>query len=412
MNILKNKYFIVAIAIVMIGSVVIAYSQLTATHKTITIKKGSLETSVKCLGEVQGEKAIEINLPEVLCDRELRIWGLKIVDMIAEGKSVKEGDYVAQLDNMEIMNPMREKIKEKEQADASLKNAHIDSTVTLTQKREDIINAQLDLEYKQIDLDQSIYDSGTAQRKAKMSYQKAQIELDRKKRAYLLEQNKQKMRVQRFEKQVEKLDKRIAKYQAALRSTRIKSPGNGIIIFAKDWMGKKLTKDSEVSLWNPKIATLPDMSSAIVETYVKEIEISKVRKGDSVNIVIDALPDKHFTGHIYHIATIGEDHKNFDMKVFRVKVRFDNADKDLKPGMSCECHILVDKFEDVVLAPIESVYREKDTTFVFVKSGSKIFKQTITTGAEDDNNIVVLNGLNEGDKILLEKPEKYQKVNL
>ena len=412
MRFLKNKYFILAFAIVVIASIAIAYSQITTTHNTAIVKLGSLETSVQCMGEVQGEKAIEINLPEELCDREMRIWGLKIVDMIAEGKSVKKGDYVAQLDNMEILNPMREKMKEKEQKDASLKNAHIDSTVTLTQKREDIINAQLDLEYKKIDLDQSIYDSGTAQRKAKMSYQKAQIELDRKKRAYLLEQNKQKVRVQRFENDVKELDEEIGKYQMALRSTRITSPGEGIIIFAKDWMGKKLTKDSEVSLWNPKIATLPDMSSAIIETYVKEIEISKISNGDSVNIVIDALPDKQFSGHIYHIAAIGEDHNNFDMKVFRVMIRFDNTDKDLKPGMSCECHILVDKYEDVILAPLSSVFRDSDSSFVFIKSGPKIIRKEIQTGAEDDNNIVVLNGLSAGDKILLEKPEKYQTANL
>ena len=60
-------------------------------------------------------------------------------------------------------------------------------------------------------------------------------------------------------------------------------------MISEDFLGKKLTKDSRISTWMPLLATLPDMSSAIVETYIKEIDITKISLGDSAQITVDAI---------------------------------------------------------------------------------------------------------------------------
>lgn len=401
----KNRWYLyAAIIIVAVGIVIVAYSKIADPQDVYLVKRGSLESKVSCMGEVQGEKATLIELPPVLCDRELRIWGLKIVDLIAEGKSVKKGEYVARLDESMIMNPLRENMQQKERMDSDLRNVKIDSAVVLTQKRESITNSLLDLEYKRIDLEQSKFEAGAQQRKSQMAYQKAEIDLDRMRRDYLLEKNKQKTRVSRMESQVEQYDKMIKKYQMAMASTRIMAPEDGIIMFAKDWMGKKLSKDSEIGPWNPLIATLPDMSVVISESYIKEIDIAKVSVGDSVRITIDALPGKQFPGKIYHIATIGEEHKNFDMKVFKVMIRFDHSDKDLKPGMNSNNDVILEKHDNSLLVPLEAVFASNGESYVYTKKDGKWSPQVIRTGADDETNIVVLDGLTEGDKILMHKP--------
>lgn len=204
----------------------------------------------------------------------------------------------------------------------------------------------------------------------------------------------------------------IKKYQEAMVATRITAPENGIVMFAKDWMGKKLSKDSEVGPWNPVIATLPDMSVAISEAYIKEIDISKIEVGDSVRISIDALPDKVFSGNIYHIATIGENHKNFDMKVFRVMVRFTETDSELKPGMTCKNDIITGKNDNALIVPLDAVFSENHQKFVYLKNGKDIVRQPIKTGDENEENTIVTEGLNEGDKILMYKPETEQLAKL
>ncbi len=378
---------------------------VVAGGKSYVVKLGKLDATIETVGEVKGEKAAEIDLPLVIRDRELRIYQIKIVDMVEEGKIVKKGDYIAQLDQTEISNRLRDRMQEKEKRDADLKNAKIDSTVRLTQLREEITNAVLDLEYNKIDLEQSQYESEAYQRKTQMAYQKAEIQVEKRRRDYLLEQNRWKTRVQRDVRRLEWLEDLIARYEQAIVATRITTPEDGIVMFGKNWNGTKYSKDDEISIWRPLIATLPDMSSVISETYVKEIDISKLSKGDSVNITIEALPDKSYAGEVIYIAAIGEDHPGFEMKVFKVVVRFQESDDDLKPGMTCTNHIVFDHYQDRPLIPVEAVYSDSRQSIVYLKQGGVITRQPVELGAENKGMTVVLDGLKEGDRILMSPPE-------
>lgn len=375
------------------------------TNNIQTITRGNLSASISGRGEVEGEKSVRIELADVLQDNQLRVWSFKINDLIAEGKQAKKGDFIAQLDPSELMNNMRERMTEKEKVDADLKNAVIDSTVTLTAKREDITNALLDLQYKQIDLDMSKYESGAEQRKAKMAYQKAQILLDKAKRDYQLEQNRLKVKIARYESNSNKLADVIDKFQRAMGCLRISSPGDGIVMIGEDFMGKKLTKDSRIYSWMPLLATLPDMSSAIVDTYIKEIDITKIKLGDSARIVVDALPNKAFTGKVIKIANMGEEKSGFDMKVFQVVIRFDHADEELKPGMTCNNDIIFANYSNQLLVPQKSVFSKGNARVVYLKRSGKIIEQPVELGAENEENVVILKGVEEGDKILLYQPD-------
>lgn len=393
------------ITVILVATGIMLISETTSGN-SLVIHFGSLESAVKGRGEVNGEKSLSIDLPEALRHNELRVWSYKITNLVEEGKKVKKGDFIVQLDQSELMNNMRQRMTEKEKIDADLKNAIIDSAVTLTAKREDIVNARLDLQYKQIDLDMSKYESGAQQRKTQMEYQKTQIELDRKKRNYLLSQNRLKFRIMRNESYERQKQDLLDKYQEAIRLTRITSPGDGIVMIGEDFMGKKLSKDSRVAYWNPTIATLPDMSSAIVKTYIKEIDITKISKGDSVHIVVDAMPDKSFAGKVIKIANMGEEKSGFDMKVFEVIIRFDHTDPDLKPGMTCNNDIVVDRFDHAILAPLNAIFSHGKSSFVYLKKGSQIVRQPVKLGSEDENNVVVLDGLEDGDRVLLYEPDK------
>jgi len=194
----------------------------------------------------------------------------------------------------------------------------------------------------------------------------------------------------------------------ALASTTIKAPEDGIVMFAKDWMGKTYGKDSEINIWNPLVATLPDMSVAISETYIREIDISKVQLNDSVRITIDALPDKVFFGKVIKIATIGEDHKDFDMKAFKVVVRFEKSDKDMKPGMTVNNDIIVASYKDKLLVPLKAVFSKSGKQIVYLKRGGSIAEQEIRLVAENEQYGVVENEIQEGDVVLLYQPEKFK----
>ncbi len=408
---LKNtNYRIIAVLIVVVIAVAVYFALQVRPEsgKTFTVKRGDIETVITSKGEVKGEKYTEINLPPEICDQELRVYQLKIVDLILEGKAVKKGDYIAKLDESQIMNMMRTRIQDKEKFDADLRNAVIDSTVNLSRKREGLANAKLDLDYLKIDLEQSKYESEAYQRKTQMSYQKAEMNIEKIRRDYLLDRNRLKIQVGRYQMRAQELQMQIDKYQKALAATTIKTPEDGIVMFAKDWSGKSYGKDTEISIWRPLIATLPDMSVVITETYIREIDIAKVELNDSVRITIDALPDKVFHGNVIKIATIGEDHKDFDMKAFKLIIRFERSDKELKPGMTANNNIIVGNMNDQLLVPRKAIYTKNGKQIVYLKRGGKITEQGIDLITENDEYGAVGKSLKEGDIVLLYQPEEFK----
>ncbi|MBL7971833.1 MAG: efflux RND transporter periplasmic adaptor subunit [Prolixibacteraceae bacterium] len=405
----KKKLLTLISAIAVIGIAVFVFFEIKpANEKLHKIRKGNLEVVVNCKGEVRGEKFTEINLPEVICDEELRIFQFKIADVVLEGKAVKKGDYIAKLDDSQIVTNMRNNMQEKEKEDADLRNVVLDSTVTLSQRREAINNARLDLEYLKIDLEQSKYESEAYQRKTRMNYQKAEMEIEKIRRNYLLERNRLKLQVSRYQERVARYQDKIEKYQAALAATTITSPEDGIVMFAKDWAGKTYGKDSQINIWRPAIATLPDMSVAVSEVFVREIDISKIELDDSVRITIDALPERLFWGKVIKIANIGEDHKDFDMKVFRVVVRFDQSDKEMKPGMNANNDIIIASYQGKLLVPLKGIFTKNGKQLVYLKNGSKVTEQPIEVIAENEQFGVVEEAVKEGDVVLLYQPDEFR----
>ncbi|WP_321348866.1 efflux RND transporter periplasmic adaptor subunit [uncultured Draconibacterium sp.] len=401
----KRKHIVITVAAICIIAIAAFAGTLTTSksEKFYVVEKGPFEATLNCKGEIKGLVATPIPMPKILGDRDLRIWQLKILDLAQDGKYVKKGDFIMQLDASQIVSGMREVQQNLETEEADLKNAKIDSTVRLTELREDIKNAKLDLEYNKIDLEQSIYESAAYQRKAQMTYKKAENAIAKKQRDYQLEQNKLKMQVARSEERVKRSQERIGKFQQAMQAARITAPEDGIVIFGENWDGTKYSKDGDISTWSfgPPIATLPDMSEVISETYVKEIDISKINVGDKVRVSFDALEEVTINGEIKSIARVGEDHKDFDMKVFKVIIHLNDTNDGLKPAMSSNNEIILASEDEAVFVPLNAVVSENGEDFVYVSAHNNKQKTPITTGVENDEFVLVKSGLNEGDKVIL-----------
>lgn len=406
---IKKKYLVttgIILSLIIIAALLTTTFSVEKTIKYYKVKKGKFEAVLNCKGEISGLIATEIRAPKILGDRDLRLWSMKILDLAQDGENVKKGDFIIQLDASQIISGMQEEQQRLEKEVADLNNAKIDSTVTLTQMREEIKNALLDLEYNKIDLEQSIYESAAYQRKAQLTFQKAENDIAKKRRDYQLEQNKLKTRVSRAAENVERLNIRIGKFQEAIKAARITAPEDGIVIFGKSWEGKKYSKDDDVSthMYAPAIATLPDMSKVISEVYVKEIDISKIKVGDRVNVSFDALEETIITGFIKTIARVGEDHKGFDMKVFKVVIYLDESNEELKPSMTSSNDIILVSDDKAIFVPLNSVFKKNGTKYLYLKTKDGVKKQIITTGLDNEEFIIVKNGINEGDLVLLESP--------
>ena len=84
--------------------------------------------------------------------------------------------------------------------------------------------------------------------------------------------------------------------QDVMQGFTITAPAPGMVIYVKEWNGRKKTVGSQVSSWEPAVATLPDLTQMESLTYVNEIDVRKIAVGQPVVLTLDSDPGKKLTG--------------------------------------------------------------------------------------------------------------------
>ncbi len=371
------------------------------------VKKEDFEAVISCKGEIQSEKAVFINIPDVLGDRKLEIWDTQIKDLIPEGSIVKKGDYVALLDQGRIKQLKEANEEALKRLLFNYNDAKIDSSVDLVDMRNSIEQFVFDLKYKKIEMEQSVYESPAYQRKSQMAYERALRQLDAKMRAYQMTQKTLRIQVSRDEKMVEELTAKDKKYQLAFDGARITAPQDGMLIYGRTFGrggSRKLNIGSYVSMQNPIIATLPDLSVLVSETYVEEIYIAKIKVGDSARVHIDALKNLEKVGVISNISNVGQEMTGFESKVFKVNIRIASDNKRIKPAMTTNNEIIISREENVLVIPRSALFNDETKQFVYLKEFGGVTVRNVECGNQNEKFVVIKSGLKEGDKILLNKP--------
>jgi hypothetical protein len=183
----------------------------------------------------------------------------------------------------------------------------------------------------------------------------------------------------------------------------IKAPEDGMVIYVRDWNGKKKGAGSNVSPWETAVATLPDLREMQVVTYVNEVDIRKIKEGQAVQITLDAEPDKKLDGVVVQVANIGEQRPGQDSKVFEVLIDVLTKDESLRPSMTTSNKILIDGYRDVVSVPLEAINAEKNYSYIWVKAGG-LEKREVKIAAVNDMSALIYSGLSEKETVYLSFP--------
>ncbi|MCE4565228.1 HlyD family efflux transporter periplasmic adaptor subunit [Maribellus sp. CM-23] len=382
---------------------------------TATAQKGKFESMVYSSGQLESQEADYITVPTVFRDNRLRIWEITIADMIEEGSRVDSGDYVATIDHSAVDEQYKTAMDELDQRFTEYEDSKIDSNLTLSNQRDQIVNAQLDLEERQIIIKESVYEAPSVKRKAEMDLEKAERKYEQMKQAYVLKQQQEANKVDRRFINYKQAKERVDLLQSVYDALTIRSPKSGIIGYYRySGRGAAVKANSTISTRSPAIATFPKMNTLISTTYINEIDISRIKAGQKVAIGIDAFPEKMLEGEVSSIANVGQLLPRSDAKVFEVKIKVIGDDEELKPSMTTSNVIQTGYAEEAVFVPLESVFTNDSLSYVYLseKDGRKIQKQVVETGIQNENFVVALQGIKEGDRLLLTEPENAESLTL
>ena len=157
------------------------------------------------------------------------------------------------------------------------------------------------------------------------------------------------------------------------------------------------SQSSNVS--NTKIANVKTDATPIVSISLTEIDVPKISIGDKATVMLDAYPDKTFTGKVVSIDTVGS--VTSGVSTYPTVIKLDTDTTTILPNMAVSVNIITDTKHDILIVPSSSVQQNQDgTSYVQVMKNGALTDALVETGLSSDTQIEILSGLSEGDTVV------------
>jgi HlyD family secretion protein len=192
--------------------------------------------------------------------------------------------------------------------------------------------------------------------------------------------------------------------KATLDSINLRAPFAGTVTDVISSVGDEVSSAnaSSVTTSTPSFR-IDDLTHLLIDVQVTEIDINKVKIGESVNLILDAVPNVTYNGVVTKVGTVGtilSSVVNYD-----VTVELTNPDSNVKTGMTAAVNIITDQIDNILLAPNRAIRTTNGRSVIYLLQNNKAVPVNIVLGAANDTQSEIKSGnVNEGDLVILNPP--------
>jgi HlyD family secretion protein len=194
-------------------------------------------------------------------------------------------------------------------------------------------------------------------------------------------------------------------YLQQIDHSEVRAPHDGFIMYEKNWWGLQVGVGSSIFPRNT-FAEIPNLDKMEAVLQVLETEAVGLERGQKVDILIDAFPDRPITGKVKRIsATAAPIARDNPVKYFIVIVRLDKADPEwITPEAQVTATIQISRIKDTIAIPNQALFQDETGDWVLARNGRDLEKRNVNLGLRGANRSEVVSGLEEGDEIALYSP--------
>ena len=337
----------------------------------VAVRRGDLVEIASASGTVE---------PDVQVEVKSRASGEAIEVLVDEGDHVEAGQLLVKLDPIDTERDVRVAQIALDKAQADLAQAR--ANLVVAQAERDEARAKADVRNRGAELglvsaeDQRTASSGAGVAAATVTQRESQIR----------------------SAQAQVASARLTVDEANRRrsETEIRAPIAGTVLAVGVERGTIVSSGITTFSGGTALLTLADLDDLRVVGDLDEAQVGRVREGQDVSITVDAFPDRAFAGRVERVSPLGETTSN--VVTFPVEIVVTDREASLlRSGMSADLEIVTGRNEGALLVPLTAIYGNAQRRHVVLASGEQ---RPVRTGASDGTDIVVLEGLEEGERVL------------
>ena len=370
---------------------------------------------------IMAESNLEIRISSSESEQDKAELDVTLAELALE--SWKEGEVVSRRQQIKLELKTAQKdydrLKERYDESVTLESQKFISRDELKQDEIAMIRAKARLE--QAKLDDEIYEKyqyKEDQKRKESDVKQAEDERERIKDRHEAELATLRAALASKQHQLESRKERLVDLQKQLEYCTVTAPSGGLVVYATSleryrWGNQETLKVGSELRRNQLAMILPDTSQMVAEVKVNESLTGLIKPGQRAILTSDAVSDVVLRGEVLSISVLAESPGWIDRnrRDYTVKIRLtDGNDLGLKPSMRCKAEIYVGRVEDTLFVPLQAVFHEGPTAYVYVPQGSGFAQRQVTVGESSELHVAVSTGLAEGDVVLLREPQPAEIV--
>ncbi len=378
------------------------FSTKSPTVPTFQVKRDEFLDVLQFRGQLKAMKSVTMTAPA-------NAGNLQILKIAADGTQVKKGDVVVEFDPSKTQQDLAQDESALKSSRADIEQARAQGRLTEEADTTAVMKAKYDVEVAKLDASKSEVVSRIDGAEARLKLADAEQALREAE-----EKLKSDIAVDRATIQGKKNASRKAEFdaqraQAALAAMTLRAPSDGTISLLSIWHngGESPFKAGERAWPGTPIAELPDAASMRVAARVDETERGRLAVSQPVALQLDAIADRQFTGKVERIGTIATSDfsagwpipRNFDLEI-----SIHQADPRLKPGMTVQITVIVDRVPNAIAIPAQASFLKSGQTVAYVWNGSAFRERVIQVERRSRDRVLISSGLKPGELVALKEP--------
>jgi HlyD family secretion protein len=362
------------------------------------LRRDDLVIGVNVSGTLQSIESARLGPPPLP-----GMWNYKISMMAPEGNDVRPGQPVLAFDSSELQRMLEQKSAEAEEARKSIEQKEADLRLKLEDEELKLAESESKLRKAALKLEAPSDILPIVERKS------AELERDRA----VAERNRRRARVEAMTRAARAevtilrnkqtgAEAKVAEIQRSIAAMTLRAPRPGIVVHLSNWRGEK-KKVGDNTWGSEKVVEIPDLTRMKAQGEVEEADGGKLAVGQRVSLRLDAHPDVEFTGTIASIGkTVQPRSAESRMKVLRVEITLAETDPArMRPGMRFQGKVELQRVPRTVLLPLEAIAPGANGPVVRRRSAFGAEVVPVRVGRRNEQYYEVLEGLKEGDRVLL-----------
>jgi RND family efflux transporter MFP subunit len=393
----RKQKALAALAVLAVGSAglyALAHSSKKApVLPTFQVKRDEFLDVIQFRGELKAMKSQTITAPSNAGDRT----------------QVKEGDVVVEFDPSQTQRSLAQFQSTLKSSQAEIEQIRAQGRLTVEQDTTAVVKARYDLAVAKLDASKSEVVSKIEGEEARLKVADAEQALRQAETQLKADQSVDLSAIDSKKQASKKANYDAERARNSLAAMTLKAPASGTISLLNIWHNGNETpfKAGERAWPGTAIAELPDASSLRVTARVDETERGRLAVSQPVTVQLDAIADRQFTGKVERIGTIASSDFSAGWpfpRNFNIEIVLDQSDPRLKPGMTVQASVIVDRIPNAITIPAQASFVKSGQTVVYLWNGSAFEERTIQIERRSRDRVLVANGLRTGDLVSLKDP--------